>query len=445
MKRPLIILHGWSDTSGSFKPLATWFRRKGFKTRDIFLGDYVSMRDSIRLSDLGFAFRRALDDHKVPLRPGAFDLVVHSTGGLVAREFLCQFCDGDASKSPVRRLVMLAPANFGSPLAAMGKSMVGRLFKGWKWDGAFQTGTQLLEALELASNYSFDLALRDLFNPRFPLYAPEHTQVTVLTGTTAYPQHLKQLLHENGSDGTVRVSTANLNARYYRVDFADPRVPGLSVRAPNTPGGMAFAVLPHDHGSITKPAGDAVLEDLILGALKSEGVGDYATHLRHCALTTAATYQQGLQGRNPDWFHQYMHVVFRVRDQHGSPIQDYFVEFYQQHDDRSDTVFQAIHKDILEKVTKNTRNPECRSFLFDMDDLFKLLTNRPSTKVEMSLVAANDSDLVAYRNPPDRPGAGVPLFSVGKNNFIHPNEPVLVDIVLHRDPVRRVFKLTRAG
>ncbi|MGF1679289.1 MAG: esterase/lipase family protein [Candidatus Methylacidiphilales bacterium] len=442
MKRPLIILHGWSDDSKSFRPLASWFRKQGFKTHDVFLGDYISMRDSIRLTDLGAALQRALKDKKVPTSRGAFDLVVHSTGGLVAREFLCQFCAGNPALSPIRHLLMLAPANFGSPLASLGKSMVGRLFKGWKWDGMFQTGTQVLEALELASPYSFDLAIRDLFDPQFPIYAPEYTQITVLTGTSPYPEPMKRLIHENGSDGTVRVSTANLNARHYHVDFADPTAPQMhstSLNAPET----AFAVLPLDHGSITRPADDPILAELILNSLRADTPAQYLKHVRHCQTVTEKTYLVGATSAEPKHFHPFMHVVFRVRDQHGDPVDDYFVEFYQQQGDRSDRVFEAIHKDILEKVTKNSRQPSYRSFLFDIKQLENLLQSRVSTRVEMSLVAADDSEWVGYRNPPDKPGAGIPIFSGGSNNFIHPNQPVLVDITLHRDPVPAVFKLTK--
>ena len=44
---------------------------------------------------------------------------------------------------------LVAPANLGSPLAAKGKSLVGRIAKGCNnW---FETGSEMLNALELAS------------------------------------------------------------------------------------------------------------------------------------------------------------------------------------------------------------------------------------------------------------------------------------------------------
>ena len=49
--------------------------------------------------------------------------------GLVAREYLRQVCKGDATATPVRHICMMAPANFGSPLATLGESIAGRVLK----------------------------------------------------------------------------------------------------------------------------------------------------------------------------------------------------------------------------------------------------------------------------------------------------------------------------
>ena len=46
---------------------------------------------------------------------GNFDLIVHSTGGLVARRWISMYYRDRSC--PVRNLVTLAPANFGSQLA----------------------------------------------------------------------------------------------------------------------------------------------------------------------------------------------------------------------------------------------------------------------------------------------------------------------------------------
>ena len=37
--RDVVIVHGWSDTSDSFKPLANFLEKSGFKTTLLWLGD----------------------------------------------------------------------------------------------------------------------------------------------------------------------------------------------------------------------------------------------------------------------------------------------------------------------------------------------------------------------------------------------------------------------
>ena len=151
MSSPVIILHGWSDNSESFIPLGQWLTANGFQVVDIHLGNYLSMNDELTVFDLGLSFIRALDANGISQKPHSFDVIVHSTGGLVIREYLRQVCNGSPTNTPVRHLLMMSPANFGSPLATMGKSVLGRLIKGWGWDHLWQTGQQILNALELAS------------------------------------------------------------------------------------------------------------------------------------------------------------------------------------------------------------------------------------------------------------------------------------------------------
>ena len=259
MPRPIILIHGWSADSDDMDSFRKYLKRNGDQqVYDIFVGDYISMRDEITLFDLGSAMIEAFKRKNIPTRKHSVDVVIHSTGALVVREFLRQFCrnkDGkvNASKTPIKHLLMLAPANFGSPLASKGRSIVGRLFKGWKWDGFLETGTEVLKALDLSSPYSWSLAEDDLFNPDFPVFRPENIMTTVLVGTNKFPR-LKGTLHEDGSDGTVRVATANLNARKFSLEITAPD--SMQLKAdPGTYGEIACAVLDRDHGSIKGPDG----------------------------------------------------------------------------------------------------------------------------------------------------------------------------------------------
>ncbi|HEY3897390.1 MAG TPA: hypothetical protein VGM54_02190 [Chthoniobacter sp.] len=448
MSLPLIILHGWSDNSSSFTSLAAWLKGNGFNVIEIYLGDYLSMNDEITLYDLGSAFRRALERNNIPQGRYSFDLVVHSTGGLVALEYLRQVCQGDATKTPIQHLCMLAPANLGSSLAKLGKSVIGRLFKGWSWDHFAQSGQRILDALELASPYSWQLIEDNLFDSGFRVLAPENTITTVMVGTTAYPDALRSSIHENGSDGTVRVSTANLNCHYYEVDFSNPNIPVIRQRQGNY-GPVALAVFHRNHTSIHDPA-EPTQHDLwartITDALRTDAAG-YDAHFQRCQVIADTTFREGVAGAHPDWYHQYQHVVFRVHDQFGQPIRDYIVEFYQERGDDKDKVFETIHKEILDKVTTNEVDGSYRSFLFDTTDLNAYLDQNPSAEIQMSVSAANLSPRITFRNP----NGGVNVFSPSERTLIFPNQPVLIDITLYRDatiedpnPANVVFKLTMA-
>lgn len=455
--RPVIILHGWSDNSSSFAVLARWLKSKGFDAVDIFLGDYISMHDEITLADLGFAFSRALEANAIPRIRHSFDLVVHSTGGLVALEYLRQACRNgdsrDASLTPVRNLCFLAPANFGSPLAQKGKSVIGRTLKGWSWDRLLktperlsQTGRRVLDALELAAPYSSQLGLDTLFDRNFPVLDSAHVRATVMVGSAPYTG-IARFTHEAGGDGTVRVATANLNAHHYRLDFSEPDSPAVE-KIPRNFDRVAFAVFNRNHGSICKPApdkDDRVLDQIpeweatLLRALSLEDAAEYDAHLSACDALTKATFAGKADDPN---FHRYMHVVFRVHDQFGEPVPDYVVDFFQPKGDPQDKIYGAINSQILEKVTANTTAPEYRSFFFDITDLETFLGGNPSADITMSIAAAPVSADIAYRNP-SATSRGISVFSTEERDFIHPDEPVLVDITLCRDPSSSVFKLAR--
>jgi alpha-beta hydrolase superfamily lysophospholipase len=116
MRAPVVILHGYSDNSSSFEPLARFLKDKGFVVVPIFLGNYITLEDTITVPDLTKAFEAALHQESLPVdEPGGIDLVVHSTGSLVAREWMTRFYLEAGRPCPVRRYLMLAPANFGSP------------------------------------------------------------------------------------------------------------------------------------------------------------------------------------------------------------------------------------------------------------------------------------------------------------------------------------------
>lgn len=99
--------------------------------RQVWLGKYISFNDAVRLEDLAHAFEAALqreigDELKAGRR---FACITHSTGGPMVREWWQRYWI-DAKRAdtcPMSHLIQLAPANFGSALAQLGKERLSRI------------------------------------------------------------------------------------------------------------------------------------------------------------------------------------------------------------------------------------------------------------------------------------------------------------------------------
>ena len=237
MARQLVVfVHGWSVTStATYGELparlkAEAARRGGpaLDVRQIFLGEYVSFRDEVRVRDIAHAFDTALA--KVIAQAGGKRrcvCITHSTGGPVVREWLDRYIvqAGKLGQCPISHLVMLAPANFGSALAQLGK---GRVYAIKSWFDGVEPGQGVLDWLELGSPESCALNLRWIHdypalkltrgkNPLFPF---------VLSGDAIDRKlydHINPYTGENGSDGVVRLAAANLNASHVVLRQPPPR------------------------------------------------------------------------------------------------------------------------------------------------------------------------------------------------------------------------------
>src|SRR5690606_24282448 len=135
-------------------------------------------------------------------------------------------------RHPIRRLLMLAPANFGSHLAHKGRSFIGRVVKGFRSDRPFHTGATLLQGLDLASPFAWELAQLDCFSDQ-QWYGPDGILATVLVGSRGYTG-ISAAANEAGSDGTVLVSSANLEPVCVTMDFAtNPSDPKIDFKVAN--------------------------------------------------------------------------------------------------------------------------------------------------------------------------------------------------------------------
>src|SRR5215212_7023796 len=223
--RPLVLIHGYSDRGTSFKRWVQALQQRGYDVHNIRVSNYQSLTNEVTIKDIAEGLDRALRVTANLDNDEPFDAIVHSTGGLVIRAWLTAY-QGRADR--LKHLVMLAPANFGSPMAHKGRSWLGALFKGGKDLGPdfLEAGDRILSGLELGSRFTWDLAHLDLVGPDTYYGPTKRTPYAfVFIGTSDYGW-LKRAVTEPGTDGTVRWSGCGLNCRKITVDLTrDPARP----------------------------------------------------------------------------------------------------------------------------------------------------------------------------------------------------------------------------
>ena len=258
----LAVVHGWSDSGSGFFYLIESLINSDQTDLDpvnINLADYISMDDKVNFDDIAEQFNRIwqakVQAGELSKDPFSNDVIVHSTGALVVRYWLTKYFKPETS--PIKRFVMLAPANFGSYLARRGQSVVGRLFKGGnkgnftdeeknrrKFVARYETGEYVLRGLELASPFTWELAKNDLFADQ-SFYGEGKILATVLIGNKGW-SGINSFANEDGSDGTVYMSTANLDCARLRINLTSEGKHGLP-QLEKINGKVAYAVMNNEN------------------------------------------------------------------------------------------------------------------------------------------------------------------------------------------------------
>ncbi|MDN3520159.1 esterase/lipase family protein [Halomonas ramblicola] len=465
--RPLILLHGWNDEGSSFERLAGHLRTRlgAARVQRIAIGDYLSKDDALRFDDLQAALDRAWTARNLPRDTASVDVIVHSTGGLVIRDWLARHFAPDAA--PVKHLVMLAPANFGSPLAHLGRSMLGRIANGFfsrqAGQAVMETGAGILHGLELASPYSWELAMRDRFAEDDGMYAPGRVLCTVLCGNSGYGG-IRSVANEEGGDGTVRLSTANLNCAQVRIAFREEAreegwvtVPKVVDYRPSS-GRTAFRILDGLHHSAIKL--DDPYGQLSQARREALGLIERALNLEDAAFddfcdeceqaNRRLTRQPGERRGKPG----FQNTVVRVRDQFDVPVEDYLIEFYDPRDNRPDGggLARAIHEEAIRKVHPCQADASLRSLYIDTARLCDAVA-RAGTQLGMSITAEPmlEEDEQSARHTPvgfrtlaDEDIDDLYLDDAQLAEFFQPHRTLLVDICLHRSQAANVFRLNES-
>jgi hypothetical protein len=472
-----VIIHGWSDRSASFIPLAQALSlRLKRPVTTISLADWESTNDQVTYDDLITRMDLAWTAAGLPRDPHSVDVVVHSTGGLVIRDWLLRNFGlpraaslvpglqtaptadnpsaapttdtlnpdsatlaaqtskaGAAMLPPVKHLVMLAPANFGSPLAHKGSSFIGRVVKGWNPGEMLQVGAQVLKGLELGSTYTWTLAQADRFGS-INFYAPGNVLATVLVGNTGY-SGIAAAANEPGSDGTVRVSTANLNAVYITADLTDPVNPSYAVKP--SAGKAGFRVMDGmNHMTVHDPAQKDVLDAIVAG-LQVDDDG-FVAYCKDLDQRTADVLRTREAQSNP-YFWGYQNTVFFVRDQFFRHVTNYFIEFFNDHE--SNFLEELFHHKVLQDVHAFSDDNAYRAMLIDTKTLAQGLQDPNGDVVKISLTAEPEFSInkVGYSTLNDKDIGAVTLSRDEALSIFQPNRTVFVEIIIRRRQQDGIF------
>jgi hypothetical protein len=335
---------------------------------EINLSRYITLEDGITVDDISRALDRALRTDFPQLLQDKFHVIIHSTGALVIRNWIRKF---SGKPSPLRNLVYLAGANSGSGWAHIGKGQLAKWAR-LVFEGGAERGVQVLDALELGSDWTLDLHLYFLQTGN-AMVADYGIFESVIVGTQADVKWFEipiRYAKEDGSDGVVRVSASNVNLNYVRfgptqdalavdwaeasrqhdlhLDRADDRASLYEIKQISRPGSNGRPEVPlaipfrcahtgDEMGIVSGKQPQKQVLKLIQLGLESQPAS-WPALVDTFEKETEATYDQAIDQEAPPWWKkwlddpraQYDHhaqVILRIRDQDRRPVEHYDVFF----------------------------------------------------------------------------------------------------------------------
>ncbi len=477
-KRIVVFVHGWSvhhtNTYGEFpERLISEANAQGvpLDVKHIWLGKYVSFSDAVCMEDLSRAFQAALQRELAGelKKKRRFICITHSTGGPVMRDWWHRYYlrKTDAGLCPMSHLIMLAPANFGSALAQLGKSRVGRI-KAW-FEG-IEPGQGVLDWLEFGSPEAWALNQEWIQQSR-NVMEKNDVYLFVLTGQAIDRKlydHLNSYTGEAGSDGVVRVAAANLNATIVRL-AQEPPEKGKEAHfvpdgRPKDSPRVAFSLISgrshsgEDKGILRSVEDNDTPHPTVEAAIQCIQVSqqkDYDQLCKEFSDQTAKVFQQEqveIEDRLflPDtiYFHDaHAMVIFRIHDDCGFPVTDFDLKLLGGFRDE-------INPDLLPQGffvdrQRNRRHGGTLTYYLNHDLMVGTEELKdPKGKVVREKRIGSESvglELVA------RPGDGLVHYVPGVlktatkslGDYLKPHQTTLVDVVLRRVVHEGTFRLTR--
>jgi pimeloyl-ACP methyl ester carboxylesterase len=414
---PVLLVHGYSDSGAAFGPWRDKLTALGFDPRTIQVADWRSLSDELTLADLAEGFDRALQARRDIPKDAPLRIVAHSAGALVVRAWLAAH---PAQRQRVTHFVGLGPAHFGSPLAHKGRSFAGMIAKGNRTLGEdfLEVGDGILDALELASPITWELAHRDLL--RADLEYPVARWCYSICGTGALAWPVAAVTDAAGTDGVVRWAGSALDTRKLTVDLSrhgTERVRIEGVRERDVP--LAFVPERHHGALLSQPTGD--LATMVAEALAVQSENDDATwRIRWAGRHTPKEAWQQL--------------IVRVRDERGAPVPDHHLAF--EATDRAGVKTRLVG--VASDVHRNRRDPSFRAFHVRLRDV-KWST---IAGLQLKVLARTGSSAIGYRGIGNSRSDGwdgvIDLTKAWPNRKVSlfwPFTTTLMEIVLDREPL----------
>jgi pimeloyl-ACP methyl ester carboxylesterase len=378
-KRPVILVHGYSDRGESFFKWGEVLKSRGFDATVVGIVTYKSLTNEVTIKDLAEGFDRAL---KIKGINGEFDAIVHSTGMLVVRAWLTATRDTDRRRR-LKHLIGFAPASWGSPLAHKGRGWLGAIFKGNKERGPdfLEAGDLILDGLELASRFTWDLAHRDLFAREEDAVfgkGPDTPYPFIFCGNEDYKDLFRRVVNEPGTDGTVRFAGVALNSRKLVLDLTkSPDDPArVSFVAPSNLDCPVVFVNGRNHGSIISDPDPTVAKYIFRALLEVESAEQYRQWQSDAA-------KEDFNRPPKKAFQQF---VIRLTDERGDPINDYNLQLFHDDDGKAEEL-----PDFDLDVHPYKRDPSLRCFHVELEKL------KGAGRLWARLTISSGTILVGYR------------------------------------------------
>ena len=440
MAIPLVLIHGYASGSGAFGTWKAALEKAGRAVTDMYIGNYVTLNNEVAVDDIANGFEYALQQKGLDGKP--FDAIVHSTGMLVLRSWLTNTNAPPDRHKLLKHLIGLAPATFGSPIAAKGRSLLGRIFIGSKdilGPDFLESGNLVLNNLELGSEFTWDLAHKDLIDQKLYGTGNDTPYVFIFDGTNDYG-FLAEIFDgadQEGSDGVVRWSGVALNTRKINLNLG---VPEKGVQWSDWSNLLNIPMIPiagvhHNQIMSVPPQG---LIDLVLEALNVNSKDDFDKFHN----TTVANSDVVAKGRAKQKGNTWQQFVVHAVDNHGTPITDYSIEILAKSaDGKSEVSLSSFEADVHPYAADNS----FRCFHVRLDGLAEKLQGK---RLAVRIIANTGTKLVGYQGycagkaQDASPEVGIELdlssydgSNTNNPTLFYPYTTTLIEIILNRVPL----------